>query len=122
MENLLQIGTLLIGLDDDLQKDMEVSKQWLCENGHILGVSVRVKAGEHYVDRLLKFRNAVDLNAETPVEVDVDCEIEGTVFNIRCNVPGCRHIGGDTKPVSRTWYMGQAALERFLEARRKRRS
>ena len=120
MNGLLQIGALVLELDDDLQKDAQVNKHWLCENGHILGVSVRVKHGRHSVDRLLKFRNAVDLNSEAPAEVDVDCEIEGTVFNIRCNIPGCKHKDGSSKPVTRTWQMGAAALDRFLDARKKR--
>lgn len=99
------------------RNDLEVNKQWTCQKDHVLGVSVRVrveaeikgKKTVYFVDRLLKFRHAIDPKADSPAAVEVDCEIEGTTYDIRCDVIGCGAV--------RTWYMGEAALERFLERR-----
>jgi hypothetical protein len=71
---------------------------------------IRGRKRIYYVDRLMKLRNAIDLQAEEPAEVEVDAEIEGTTYDIRCTVCGAR----------RTWWMGEAALARFLEGRKRR--
>lgn len=102
------------------RSDIEINGKWLCQGkaGHVLGVSVRVKVevkirGQkriYYIDRLMKLRNAIDPQAEEPAEVEVDCEVEGTTYDIRCTVCGAR----------RTWWMGEAALTRFLEGRKGR--
>lgn len=99
------------------RRDLEINKEWVCERGHVLGFSVRVRLeteinGQqvvHYVDRLLKLRHAVDIKSESPADIEVDCEIEGTAYNIQCDVPGCSS--------RRTWHIGEAALERFLAQR-----
>jgi hypothetical protein len=98
------------------RSEIEVNGPWLCQGktGHVLGISVRVKIEAQggrrvHVDRLIKFRQAIDTDAEQPDAVDVDCEIEGTVYDIRCSVCGAR----------RTWWMGEAALERLLERRQR---
>lgn len=102
------------------RSDIEINGKWLCQGktGHVLGISVRVRVEAeirgrkrvYYVDRLMKLRNAIDVQAEEPAEVEVDCEIEGTTYDIRCTVCGAR----------RTWWMGEAALARFLEGRKRR--
>lgn len=87
-------------------------KQWKCEKGHVLGVIRRDKAKaesgrDFWVSRLMLFRQAVDLNAQAMTDVDVIALIEGTTLDVRCSVPGCN--------CSRTWWMGEDALERVLE-------
>ncbi len=116
---MTQINAVLAESEANGQcRDLQIEKQWLCDRGHALGVSVRVRVETriqgrimvHFVDRLLKFRHAVDPKADSPAEVEVDCEIEGTTYDIHCDVPGCNAV--------RTWHMGEAALERFLSARK----
>jgi len=116
---MTQINAVVAESEADGQRsDLRVNRQWTCENGHVLGVSVRVRAEAQikgkktifFVDRLLKFRHAIDTKSESPAAVEVDCEIEGTAYDIRCDVEGCNAV--------RTWHMGEAALERFLETRR----
>ena len=92
-------------------------KQWKCEKGHLLGIIERVqvsgKSGKYHVERLILFRQAIDLDPKSTValdDVDVIGNIEGTMMDIRCSVPGCGEV--------RTWWMGEAALERFLESRK----
>lgn len=93
---------------------VEVNRYWKCPNGHALGIVVREKIlsdaeGKkviHFVDRLLKFRRAMDLSVEPLVFSEIDCKIEGTVFDIACDVAGCGAV--------RTWHMGESALERVL--------
>lgn len=92
-------------------------KPWKCTNGHVLGIVERTQVSgngaKYHVSRLILFRQAIDLEPEASVSlenVDVIANIEGTVMDIRCSVPGCGNI--------RTWWMGAAALERFMEARK----
>lgn len=92
-------------------------KQWKCEKGHVLGIVERVqvsgKARKYHVSRLMLFRNAIDLEPEHHVsleDVDVIANIEGTVMDIRCSC--CGSI--------RTWYLGAATLERFMENRKEK--
>jgi hypothetical protein len=119
---LMQAGLLLVERGKgEGRSDIEIGGKWLCQQGkagHVLGIKVRVRVEAeirgrkkvYYVDRLIKLRNAIDPQAEQPAEVEVDCEIEGTTYDIRCTVCGAR----------RTWWMGEAALDRFLEGRKKR--
>ncbi len=86
-------------------------KQWKCKNNHVLGIIERVQVSsdgrKYHVTRLMLFRHAIDLEPESFVrleDVDVLANIEGTA-NIRCSC--CNEI--------RTWWMGEAAMERFLE-------
>lgn len=61
------------------------AKPWVCAKGHVMGVVVRVKVGNVWEKRLLKFRFAfLGLQDATPALID--CVIEGTVYNIRCSV------------------------------------
>ncbi len=90
-------------------------KQWKCENGHVLGIVDRVQASnngtKYHISRLMLFRQAIDLDPVSSVtlaDVDVIANIEGTVMDIRCSC--CSLI--------RTWWMGDAALERFLAGRK----
>jgi hypothetical protein len=118
---LAQAGVILAErVKGEGRSDIEIGGKWLCQQGktgHVLGISARVRVEVeirgrkrvYYVDRLMKFRNAIDPQAEQPAEVEVDCEIEGTVYDIRCTVCGMR----------RTWWMGEAGLERFLEGRKR---
>ena len=101
MDNL--DGTILDNLEN-----------WLCENGHCLGVIRQVRIsnnGKKVYSQLLKFRNAIDLNAEKPAEVEVDCEIEGKT-HVFCNVPGCVDKNG--KRTVRTWWMDSKRVATLL--------
>lgn len=94
-------------------------KQWKCAHGHLLGIVERVPISrngtKYHVTRLILFRQAIDLDPNpnlSMADIDVIGNIEGTVIDIRCSVPGCGEI--------RTWWIGAAALESFLEKERKR--
>jgi hypothetical protein len=98
-------------------KLLDGAKQWTCKNNHLLGIIeqavVSGKSGKYHVSRLILFRQAIDLNSAVSLaDVDVIGNIEGTVMDIRCSVPGCGEV--------RTWWMGAASLERFLEARKEK--
>lgn len=100
-------------------KLLDDARQWTCKNGHLLGIVERVpvsnNGAKYHVARLILFRQAIDLDPKSSVslaDVDVIGNIEGTVMDIRCSVPGCGEV--------RTWFMGAAALERFLESRKVR--
>jgi hypothetical protein len=87
-------------------------KQWKCPKGHVLGVVERVKSdnckGQSiHVRRLMLYRHAVDLTQTTLADVDVIGALEGTMINIRCDVPGCGAV--------RIWVMGEDAIERLIE-------
>lgn len=93
---------------DGILKDGRVGELWMCkrENGHVLGLHVRVSNGNAGVkiDKLLLFRNAVRS------ECLDDAKVLGTVEameDIECDI--C-----DSK---RTWGIGDASLERFLKRR-----
>lgn len=93
-------------------------KQWKCGRGHVLGLVERVQASsngaKYHVSRLMLFRQAIDRDpaSVSMADVDVIANIEGTVMDIRCSVPGCGEV--------RTWWMGAATLEKFLESRKER--
>jgi len=75
--------------------------QWRCRNGHVLG---QVRRNGRGIRQLLLYRRAVDLSAESPEQVDIIGEIEGTVLRIRCDVSGCDEV--------RTWEIGKDAAQR----------
>lgn len=90
-------------------------KPWKCNKGHVLGIVERVQVSgdgtKYHVSRLMLFRQAIDLEPESYMSlenVDVIANIEGTVMDIRCSC--CGDI--------RTWWMGDAALERFIAGRK----
>lgn len=81
-------------------------KQWRCKNGHVLGIVQRVKVSERWTTRLMLFRQAIDLEAARNFDdVEVIANIEGTTLDVRCSV--CNAV--------RSWYIGEAALERLIE-------
>lgn len=81
---------------------MDEAKRWKCPGGHTLGVVRRVKNGRYHLARLELFRQAL---ADGDGEVDVIAVLEGTVLNVRCSICGA----------TRTWMMGEDALERLME-------
>ena len=97
---------------------LEEFKHWKCPNNHVLGIVERVRVldngTKHHVSRLMLFRQAIDRDIASVFMADVDviANIEGTVMDIRCSVPGCNEV--------RTWWMGAATLERFLESRKEK--
>jgi len=97
-------------------KSLDGLKQWKCKNNHLLGIVERVHVssdrGKYNVSRLILFRQAIDIDPTSTAslaDVDVIGNIEGTVMDIRCSIPGCGEV--------RTWWMGEAALDMFLASR-----
>lgn len=90
---------------------------WMCKkNGsHALGVVQRMSVSNNgqkiHFSQLLKFRNAIDMNAERPIEVEVDCEIEGTT-RVFCNVPGC--VDEEGHRTIRVWHMDRRLVAVLL--------
>lgn len=78
----------------------EILSTWRCKNGHGLGVVRGDKKG----GVLMKYRHAVDLTAEQPVEVDVDAVVEFGMISVRCDICG----------ETRVWAPNQAAYERLM--------
>lgn len=98
---------------DGVLKDGRTGKLWLCkkENGHVLGVQIRVRSENNvFIDQLVLFRHAVLPGCEKKAEIMTT--VDGNSHEIKCSI--C-----NTK---RTWWMGAAALDRFIDARRGRRS
>lgn len=81
---------------------MDELKAWTCKQGHVLG---QVKRNGRGIRQLLLYRNAVDLSAESPVEVDVMGYLEGTMEKIRCSC--CGEV--------RTWEIGRETVEKVVE-------
>ena len=86
-------------------------RQWTCENGHVLGMTQRVKFDENdeklKYSRLILYRQAIDLEVERLQEVDVMAIVEGTTLDIRCSI--CQAV--------RTWWMGADAMKRLMAKR-----
>jgi hypothetical protein len=77
--------------------------QWKCEHGHVLGFVERRKLDRYHVMVLLALRQAIDLQAESPIEPDVSMILDGGATVI-CSV--CRE--------TRYFSPSQAALDRML--------
>jgi hypothetical protein len=85
------------GLDNDV-------KRWMCPSKkHQLGLVRRSSRG---IQQLMLYRNAVDLCAESPDEVDVIGVLVGEMMDVVCSVCGR----------TRTWVPGQEALDRLVES------
>ena len=83
---------------------MDGLEQWKCRNGHVLGVKQRVKENGYSILRLMVFRHAINLaEGENMEDVDVLTTIEGTSYDLKCDIPGCN--------AHRTWYMGRDIKE-----------
>ncbi len=93
--------------------DGKNAKPWVCKNGHCLGqtgrIEVKKNGRKYHVTRLNLFRHAIDMQAETPEEIEIVAVLEGTVPVVRCDVPGCGEM--------RTWFIGEEAIEHLLESR-----
>lgn len=74
------------------------NKVWLCKknNGHVLGLVVN--------DKLVLFRHAVEVEN---VGAGVTLGSADSMNDIECDI--CK--------AKRTWHIGEAALERFIEKR-----
>jgi hypothetical protein len=92
-------------------------KQWRDAKGHVLGVLEQVRvnvkvdgvAVKYHSPRLLLFREAVDLQADVPTQIDVIGTVEGrTLFSLiwRCSVPGCNCI--------KEWFPEKELMEHFV--------
>lgn len=86
-------------LDGNALLDGERFKHWKCDQGHVLGVIERVKMSlqveevkiRYFTSRLVLFRNAVDMAADRPAEIEVAGQGDGRILSIvwKCSVPGC---------------------------------
>ena len=73
-------------------------RHWKCDKDHLMGVVERVretlrvngKTLRYFTTRLLLFRQAVDLGADVPAEIDVAGFGDGRILSIvwRCSVCG----------------------------------
>lgn len=85
-------------LDGKSISDRERFRHWKCGQGHILGVTERVREAlqvnettiRYYTTRLLLFREAVDMTADIPAEIDVASSLNGRILSMvhRCSVCG----------------------------------
>jgi hypothetical protein len=98
---------------DGILMDGRTGKLWMCrkDQGHVLGIILSTRMDDHFVDQLVLFRHAV-LPEFVTEEGTVMATVEGTMHNIECDL--CH--------TKRTWWMGEAALDRFMAARRARRT
>lgn len=69
-----------------MQSSGERKTPWRCGNDHILGM---VSVNGRGVRRLWLYRHAVDMKAESPVEVEVMGLLQGMMLEIKCDVDGC---------------------------------
>ncbi len=94
---------------------LEGLSQWKCPRGHVLGVTKRVRVSNHgtsiYYSVLMKFHDAIDLTVEKPIEVNVDCEIEGTT-RVFCNVPGC--VDDEGQRTVREWQIDEKRVAMMI--------
>ena len=81
-----------------MTEDIKVFK---CKNGHGLGV---IQQNSHKVNKLLLYRNAVDMDEKSPVQVDIIAVIESAV-DIRCGI--CEDL--------RVWAPNQMAFEQLMK-------
>lgn len=103
---------------DGILTDGRTGKLWMCKkhDGHALGLHVCVSVNNHFVDQLLLFKDAVRVGETTDIktvsmpDVKIKGTIEGTTYDLECEICGAK----------RTWWMGEAALERFIENRKRR--
>jgi hypothetical protein len=102
---------------DGILSDGRSGKLWTCDrnSGHVLGVVMRVEVDGRFANQLLLFRHTINVGEAHEHKTVMLPEVktmgypEGTMHDIECEL--CEQ--------KRTWWMGEAALERFLERRRR---
>ena len=84
----------------------QTGRLWLCkkEDGHALGLRVKVYVEGLLVEQLMLFRNAV-MPQFAPSEAKSMGFAEGTHYDIPCDICGS----------TRTWWMGNGAKKRALK-------
>lgn len=85
-------------LDGNALLDGERFRHWTCGQGHVLGVIERVRMSlqvddmrvRYFTSRLVLFRNAVDMAAERPAEIEVSTSLDGRFLSMMhtCTVCG----------------------------------
>lgn len=102
---------------DGILPDGRTGRLWMCKkhDGHALGLHIRVKENDLHLDLLLEFRNAVNVESTEQkifelIDVQTSGTLEGTKRDIECTICGSK----------RTWWMGEAAFERFVDNRKRR--
>lgn len=102
---------------DGILSDGRVGRLWMCKRhgGHALGLHIREKQESGaWLDLLVEFRAAVEVDPAIGkmdlANVMTSGTLEGTKRDIECTI--CES--------KRTWYMGEAAFERWMESRKMR--
>jgi len=100
-------------LDGKSLSDIERFKKWTCSNGHVMGVTERVRVKlrareatiRYFTTKLLIFQNSVDMTAEVPAEIEVATALDGRILSMvhKCSVPGCG--------CKREWHPDPAVVE-----------
>ena len=80
-------------------------KQWRCNGGHVLGVISINRVNGFQTPKLMLYRNAVDLSAEQPKQVDVIGPVWGRI-TIRCDVENCDSVT--------TWKPNEEVMKQLL--------
>lgn len=85
-------------LDGDAINDVDRFKHWKCCHDHIMGVTERVREAlqvngttiRYFTTQLSLFRDAVDLSAEKPAEIEVTTVLNGRILSMvhKCSVCG----------------------------------
>lgn len=85
-------------LDGSVIDDIDRFTRWKCGQDHIMGVTERVRQSlqingktlRYFTTQLSLFRDAVDLQAEKPAEIEVTTVLDGRTLRMvhRCTVCG----------------------------------
>lgn len=78
-------------------------KAWRCENGHLLGIMRREKIGSAHGYRLYLLKSA-QYGIKEDVPFHWIARVEGTCRDIECEICG----------TEKTWWAGQAAIEKLV--------
>lgn len=78
---------------------------------HILGqMRTEVQASGRHIVILLVYRNAIDMAAESPVEVEIGPIVYGETY-VPCNIEGCYFVG--------VWHVGNDVMREFGARKKK---
>jgi len=94
---------------DGILSDGRKGKMWLCRKntGHVLGLVVSCKRNGATLDSMVIFRHAVEV---ADVAAAVVLGSVDSMNDIECDICNAK----------RTWHIGEAALDRFIEKRQMR--
>jgi hypothetical protein len=80
---------------------------------HILGQMIEeVQSSGRHITVLHVYQNSIDMDAESPAEVEVSVLIYGKAF-VRCTVSGCDYVG--------IWHFGDDVLREANAVKKKKK-